>query len=181
FRAAPWGRGPGSAALRTRGWRALAPPAPRTPWLAGAGIQRVLLEHFANVTSAVVWTLLCAKLCFLWQAGWRGLARASGQLGISGWPVEVLLRPSPVRARWASGDMRWACIWLLCPLGLLALLSAATSPPNILLIFADDLGFGDLGSYGHPTSATPNLDKMAAGGLRFTDFYASCPVCSPSR
>nr|XP_042715944.1 arylsulfatase A isoform X3 [Chrysemys picta bellii] len=77
--------------------------------------------------------------------------------------------------------MRWACIWLLCPLGLLVLLSASTNPPNVLLIFADDLGFGDLGSYGHPTSATPNLDKMAARGLRFTDFYASCPICSPSR
>ncbi|XP_050809113.1 arylsulfatase A [Gopherus flavomarginatus] len=77
--------------------------------------------------------------------------------------------------------MRWACIWLLCPLGPLVLLSASTNPPNILLIFADDLGFGDLGSYGHPTSATPNLDKMAARGLRFTDFYASCPLCSPSR
>ncbi|XP_053888260.1 arylsulfatase A isoform X2 [Malaclemys terrapin pileata] len=77
--------------------------------------------------------------------------------------------------------MRWACIWLLCPLGPLVLLSASTNPPNVLLIFADDLGFGDLGSYGHPTSATPNLDKMAARGLRFTDFYASCPICSPSR
>nr|XP_048680072.1 arylsulfatase A isoform X1 [Caretta caretta] len=77
--------------------------------------------------------------------------------------------------------MRWAGVWFLCPLGLLVLLSAATSPPNILLILADDLGFGDLGSYGHPTSATPNLDKMAASGLRFTDFYASCPICSPSR
>ncbi|XP_026512175.1 arylsulfatase A [Terrapene carolina triunguis] len=77
--------------------------------------------------------------------------------------------------------MRWACIWLLGPLGPLVLLSASTNPPNVLLIFADDLGFGDLGSYGHPTSATPNLDKMAARGLRFTDFYASCPVCSPSR
>lgn len=77
--------------------------------------------------------------------------------------------------------MRWAGVWFLCALGLLGLLSAATSPPNILLILADDLGFGDLGSYGHPTSATPNLDKMAASGLRFTDFYASCPICSPSR
>nr|XP_014435206.1 arylsulfatase A-like [Pelodiscus sinensis] len=77
--------------------------------------------------------------------------------------------------------MRWPCVWLFCSLGPLVLLSAATTPPNIVLIFADDLGFGDLGSYGHPTSATPNLDKMAARGLRFTDFYASCPVCSPSR
>ncbi|KAG9332920.1 hypothetical protein JZ751_014067 [Albula glossodonta] len=53
--------------------------------------------------------------------------------------------------------------------------------PNFILLFADDLGFGDLGSYGHPSSETPNLDKLAAEGLRFTDFYSTSPVCSPSR
>ncbi|KAJ8373887.1 hypothetical protein SKAU_G00044670 [Synaphobranchus kaupii] len=42
--------------------------------------------------------------------------------------------------------------------------------PNFILLFADDLGFGDLGTYGHPSSITPNLDKLAAQGLRFTDF-----------
>ncbi|XP_061493953.1 arylsulfatase A isoform X2 [Rhineura floridana] len=70
---------------------------------------------------------------------------------------------------------------VLCQVVILALLSSARQPPNIVLIFADDLGFGDLASYGHPSSTTPNLDKMAAGGLRFTDFYSSSPVCSPSR
>ncbi|KAJ8245383.1 hypothetical protein GJAV_G00270160 [Gymnothorax javanicus] len=44
-----------------------------------------------------------------------------------------------------------------------------------------DLGFGDLGAYGHPSSDTPNLDNLAAKGLRFTDFYSTSPVCSPSR
>ncbi|KAM4676754.1 arylsulfatase A [Discoglossus pictus] len=58
---------------------------------------------------------------------------------------------------------------------------AGAKPPNIILIFADDLGYGDLGSYGHPTSRTPNLDNMAAHGLRFTDFYSTAAVCSPSR
>ncbi|KAM3927500.1 arylsulfatase A [Leptodactylus fuscus] len=58
---------------------------------------------------------------------------------------------------------------------------ALSDPPNIILIFADDLGYGDLGCYGHPTSRTPNLDKMAARGLRFTDFYTTGAVCSPSR
>uniref|UniRef100_A0A8C5RGU4 Sulfatase N-terminal domain-containing protein n=1 Tax=Laticauda laticaudata TaxID=8630 RepID=A0A8C5RGU4_LATLA len=77
----------------------------------------------------------------------------------------------------------WPPSWLLalCSMALLAPLGSAYQPPNIVLIFADDLGFGDLASYGHPTSATPNLDKMAAEGLRFTDFYSSSPVCSPSR
>lgn len=59
--------------------------------------------------------------------------------------------------------------------------TCSTSPPNFVVLFADDLGFGDLGSYGHPSSLTPNLDRLAAGGLRFTDFYCSSPVCSPSR
>ncbi|KAM4554251.1 arylsulfatase A [Fundulus diaphanus] len=57
----------------------------------------------------------------------------------------------------------------------------SSSPPNFVLLFADDLGFGDLGCYGHPSSLTPNLDRLAAGGLRFTDFYSTSPVCSPSR
>ncbi|XP_043824649.1 arylsulfatase A [Dromiciops gliroides] len=58
---------------------------------------------------------------------------------------------------------------------------AITRPPNIILIFADDLGYGDLRSYGHPSSFTPNLDRLAAGGLRFTDFYVPVPLCTPSR
>ncbi|XP_068595420.1 arylsulfatase A [Brachionichthys hirsutus] len=59
--------------------------------------------------------------------------------------------------------------------------TCSASPPNFVLLFADDLGFGDLGAYGHPSSLTPNLDRLAAGGLRFTDFYCTSPVCSPSR
>ncbi|MCB9781549.1 MAG: sulfatase [Candidatus Omnitrophica bacterium] len=54
-------------------------------------------------------------------------------------------------------------------------------PPNFVIIFADDLGYGDLGCYGHPTLRTPNLDRMAAEGMRFTDFYSAAPVCTPSR
>src|SRR5262245_37333523 len=56
-----------------------------------------------------------------------------------------------------------------------------TRAPNIIVILADDLGYGDLGCYGHPTIHTPNLDRMAAQGMRFTDFYASECVCTPSR
>lgn len=57
----------------------------------------------------------------------------------------------------------------------------ASRPPNIVIIFADDLGYGDLGCYGHPSIRTPNLDRMAAEGLRFTDFYVAAEVCTPSR
>src|SRR5437763_6103174 len=55
------------------------------------------------------------------------------------------------------------------------------APPNLVIILADDLGYGDLGCYGHPTIRTPNLDRMAAEGMRFTDFYAGSSVCTPSR
>ena len=52
---------------------------------------------------------------------------------------------------------------------------------NFIIIFADDLGYGDLGSYGHPTIKTPNLDRMANEGMRFTQFYVGSSICTPSR
>lgn len=64
---------------------------------------------------------------------------------------------------------------------LASLLRAQTPPPNIILILADDLGYGELGSYGQKRIATPHLDRMAAEGLRFTQFYAGSTVCAPSR
>ena len=59
--------------------------------------------------------------------------------------------------------------------------STAGSKPNIVFVFADDLGYGDLGSYGNTEIATPNLDQLAAEGVRFTQFYSASPVCTPSR
>lgn len=55
------------------------------------------------------------------------------------------------------------------------------SPPNIIVIFADDLGYGDLSCYGATGWQTPNLDQLALNGVRFTDFYVAQPVCSASR
>ncbi len=62
-----------------------------------------------------------------------------------------------------------------------AALRGAARRPNIVMIYADDLGYGDLGCYGHPTIRTPNLDRMAAEGMKFTEWYSAAPVCTPSR
>lgn len=75
--------------------------------------------------------------------------------------------------------------WLL-PLLLISQLiwvqtGAAADKPNFIVFLADDLGWGDLGCYGHPKIQTPNLDKFASEGVRFTQAYAACGVCSPSR
>jgi len=72
-------------------------------------------------------------------------------------------------------------IALVVPAWLTSVAGAADPPPNFVIIFADDLGYGDLGCYGHPTIRTPNLDRMAAEGRRFTQFYCAAPVCTPSR
>ena len=53
--------------------------------------------------------------------------------------------------------------------------------PNIVLIYADDLGYGDVGVYGARTIRTPSIDRLAAEGVRFTDFYVAQAVCSASR
>ncbi|WP_417392961.1 sulfatase [Gimesia sp.] len=57
----------------------------------------------------------------------------------------------------------------------------AASKPNVIVIYADDLGYGDLACFGHPTIKTPGLDRMAAEGMKFTQFYSAAPVCTPSR
>jgi arylsulfatase A-like enzyme len=60
-------------------------------------------------------------------------------------------------------------------------LAAPPARPNVVFVLADDLGYGDLGAYGQKLIRTPSLDRLAAEGLRFTDFYAGSTVCAPSR
>ena len=62
-----------------------------------------------------------------------------------------------------------------------ALFSQENIGPNFIIIFADDLGYGDLSVYGHPTIQTPNLDRMAHEGQKWTNFYVAASVCTPSR
>lgn len=54
-------------------------------------------------------------------------------------------------------------------------------PLNFIVVFADDMGYGDIGSFGHPTIQTPHLDRMVAEGQKWTQFYVAAPVCTPSR
>jgi arylsulfatase A-like enzyme len=82
----------------------------------------------------------------------------------------------------------WICIFLLtliitCFKGEILFgqnKDSNTKRPNIIILFADDMGYGDLGSYGHPTIKTPNIDGLARDGIRFASFMTS-PVCVPSR
>ena len=67
------------------------------------------------------------------------------------------------------------------PVSVIARPSDLKKPPNVIIILCDDLGWGDLGCYGSEVIRTPNIDTLAKGGMRFTDFYASCSVCTPSR
>jgi len=80
-------------------------------------------------------------------------------------------------------------LWMFIPIGLVAgpacrpcvAEDATTSPPNIVFIMADDLGYGELGSYGQDKIKTPNLDRLAEQGARLTQHYSGAPVCAPAR
>jgi N-acetylgalactosamine-6-sulfatase len=71
--------------------------------------------------------------------------------------------------------------WLAAAGSVTALSAQRSAQPNIVLLFADDLGYGDLSSYGAPDVATPNIDSIGKSGVRFTQFYSNAPECTPSR
>ena len=71
--------------------------------------------------------------------------------------------------------------WAVAALLAAAPATLAASTPNILIVYVDDLGYGDTAVYGHPIVATPHIDRLAAEGTRFSQFYAPSALCSPSR
>ena len=104
--------------------------------------------------------------------------------------VATLVEKWPIRQRWRQGLRQSLSSGGLLQSALAAIIALlihvptaaqAEKPPNFVIILADDLGYGDLGCYGHPTIRTPHLDRMAAEGMRFTDFYVAACVCTPSR
>src|SRR5687768_11016664 len=77
--------------------------------------------------------------------------------------------------------MRLVAILLLMLASIPVRAADAPRPPNVIFILADDLGYGHIGPYGQTKIKTPHLDRMAAEGMRFTQFYAGSTVCAPSR
>src|SRR3989442_14833485 len=76
---------------------------------------------------------------------------------------------------------RWLAATVLGLAAGIAARAAAAAPPNIVFILIDDLGWSDVGCYGSKFYRTPNIDKLAREGMRFTDAYAAAPICSPTR
>src|SRR2546426_114541 len=80
--------------------------------------------------------------------------------------------------------MKWftfPCLLCLMVVGGSAAVESPARPPNVIIILADDLGYGDLACYGHPRFKTPNLDRMAAEGARLMHFNCPAPFCAPTR
>jgi len=78
-------------------------------------------------------------------------------------------------------DGRMNCFPLLLSFFVIWLCSSAAQPPNVVIILADDLGYGDLGCYGHPKFKTPRIDQMAAEGVKMMQFNTPAPFCAPTR
>lgn len=87
----------------------------------------------------------------------------------------------------SAGSLRGCFLgWMVAAVAISALVPAAgetanAAPPNVVMILADDLGYGDLSSYRATDLRSPNIDALVSSGIRFNNFYANCPVCSPTR
>ncbi|MCA9171124.1 MAG: sulfatase-like hydrolase/transferase, partial [Planctomycetales bacterium] len=91
-----------------------------------------------------------------------------------------------MEADFAVNGLRIRFVWLLFAAVCCGVFAAAISPcdarqPNIVLVFIDDMGWGDFSCFGNTEAQTPAIDRMAAEGVRFEQFYVNSPICSPSR
>src|SRR6187401_2929276 len=77
--------------------------------------------------------------------------------------------------------MKTRLIVLLMLIAVAGIAQTKGSKPNVIIILADDLGYGDIGAFGATDIRTPNIDRLASNGLKLTSFYSTSPVCSPTR
>lgn len=75
----------------------------------------------------------------------------------------------------------WSLLFVLLLFSPKILIAAEKTPPNVILVFIDDMGWGDFSCFGNKAATTENCDQLAAEGIRFTQFYVNSPICSPSR
>ena len=98
--------------------------------------------------------------------------------------TKYLASPSSPRAPTGTSTYRFlttVAVVLLAGAAATSSLQAQTERPNVVFIMTDDVGYGDIGSYGGPDIRTPHIDRLARDGAMFTDFYANAPVCTPTR
>ncbi len=111
---------------------------------------------------------------------WRELPKPSRSAHL--WQGELASPPAPGERRLeVRATDRWGRTWTETRAVTVAPPPAPPAPPNLLLIMVDDMGWADLGCYGSEAIDTPNLDRLAAEGLRFTDAYSGSAVCAPAR
>ncbi len=114
----------------------------------------------------------------------RGIQLAQVKERIAPYAVVCLTRPPqyivPILKK-EGVILKQVSRWIVRVLVLASVGAHGANQPNILILLADDMGYGELGAYGQKVIRTPYLDALAAKGMRFTDFYAGSSVCSPSR
>ncbi len=114
----------------------------------------------------------------MWHLG-KPCQPAAGNERATAWQIPAAAPPARLAL---LGMVLAAWGWFLCESVPVAEAGTGKPPrPNFLVILCDDLGYGDLACYGHPHIRTPNLDRLAAQGMRLTRCYSAAPVCSPSR
>ena len=117
-----------------------------------------------------------------WNSGITGSSKTKAKFSSTPIFQNSKITPMP---RYSKTPVLLSFIFRASVLPLLAFLStltvSAVDRPNILFILVDDLGWRDLACYGHELYETPNIDKLASQSMRFTDSYAACPICGPSR
>ena len=87
----------------------------------------------------------------------------------------------PRRGKGATGGAAAACVLAVCLFAGGCSSPGGAGPPNLVIVFTDDQGWADIGVQGAEGFETPNIDRLADEGMRFTDFYVAQPVCSASR